>query len=376
MPGIDSRLVEAIKKSHEVVSYVEIITPVQETIRVYATEGSVSVDGTAAVRRSCSFSCVDPDGKHTPRESGSALTPFGSEIRPYRGVRLSSGEELVYPLGVFRISDVDVSDSTEGGVEISVQGYDRSKTIERDGFLAPYIIPAATNIVTAIKAVVERTFPAPDYDVVSSARTTAAPMIFDTSDSPWEVVSKLALSIGCSAYFDVYGHLVVAPAEDIDAVPLPAFTYIEGPGCAMLNLSRKFSDNPGFNGVIVTGESPGDELPAVRAEAWDMVPSSPTYRYGPYGEVPMHHTDQQVKTTDDAQIVANQILQSIIGFSAQVSITGLVNPTLEAGDVIQIERAKSHVSGMYIVDAFNIPLLASGTQSITLREKRLGVGGG
>lgn len=366
------RLAEAIRKSHDVVSYIDIITPVQETIRVYATEGDVKVDGTATIRRSCSFKCIDPDGSFTPSGPRSALTPFGTEVRPYRGARFTDGTEYAYPLGVFRVSTSDVVDTTENGIEISVQCYDKSRTIQRDKFTGIYVIAVGINVIDAIKAVTERTFPDQEYDLVSTPRTVTAPMVFDAGGDPWDVISTLALSIGCSAYFDVYGRLAVAPAEDLNATPTPSFTYIEGPKCTMLDLTKSYTDEPGFNGVVVVGESPGDGLAPVRAEAWDMDPSSPTYRFGPYGEVPYVHTDQNVKTADDAQIVANQILQSMLGYTSQLSITTMVNPLLEAGMVVQVERAKSYVTGLYIADVFDIPLRSSATQSITVREKRYG----
>jgi len=372
---VSDRFLNEIRRSHEVVSYIQVITPVREVITVEATEGEVSVDGTASVRRSCSFSCVDPEGIVTPKDAHSALTPFGTEIIPWRGVRYADGEVEVHPLGVFRISQVEVKDTSSGGVQIRVQAYDYSRTIARDKFREVYTIAAGTNIVAAIKTLVERTFPDVEYNTVSTAMTVTSTKVFDVQDDPWEAIGILALSIGCRAYFDIYGRFTLSVAEDVDATSLPDFTYIEGPGCTMLDLGASYRDDPGFNGVVVIGESMGDEKPPVRAEAWDDEPTSPTYRYGPYGQVPMFHTDQNVKTEDEAQVVANQLLTSLIGVSVGLSITSLVNPTLEAGNIVEVFRAKSNVSGMYTLDAFNVPLASTATQNLTIRQKRFGVSG-
>jgi hypothetical protein len=322
--------------------------------------------------------CVDPLGDLTPSDTSTLLTPYGTELRPYRGVRYAptpehpEGEIDVLPLGVFRLAKVTIQDTTGGSPDIQLEAYDLSRTVARDKFTSPYVIDTGANIVDAIKAILQRTFPDLSYDAISTTRTTTAPRLYDVGDDPWQAVTDLATSLGCDIYFDVEGWVVIAPPADIDALPTPDFTYIEGRQCTMVDLSRIFTDEPGYNGIVLTGESPGDELPAVRAVAWDEEPTSATYHLGPYGEVPQFITDQLIKTTEDAQATADQLLRNLLGFSAQLSITGIVNPSYEAGQVIEVVRARSHVSGLYAVDAFNVPLNAKSTQALTLRQKRQG----
>ncbi|MFH8405582.1 DUF5047 domain-containing protein [Streptomyces sp. NPDC018019] len=365
-----ARLLKEIRRSHTVYAYVDVTSPTQQIRRLPATGGEVSVDRTAAVRRTCKATCVDPLGDLVPSGTDSLLTPYGTELRPYRGVRYADGSVDVLPLGVFRLAKVSVSDATGGSPDIQLEAFDLSRTVARDKFISPYVIASGTNIIDAIKAILARTFPDLSYDAISTTRTTTAPRLYDVGDGPWEAVTELALSLGCDIYFDVEGWVVIAPPVDIDALPTPDFTYIEGEQCTMLDLSRVFTDEPGFNGVVLTGESPGDELPAVRAVAWDEEPTSATYHLGPYGEVPTFVTDQLIKTTEEAQATADQLLRNLLGFSAQLSITGIVNPAYEAGAVVEVVRERSHVSGLYAVDAFNVPLDRGGTQSLTLRQKR------
>lgn len=373
------RFFTEIRRSHEVYSYIDVISPTLETVRLPAIGGDVKCDRTASVRRSCTASCVDPLGVLAPVDTDSLLTPFGTILKPYRGVRYhdgvrqpdgSIGSIEVLPLGVFRLSKSNINDSTGGSVDIQLEAYDLSRTVSRDKFISPYVIATGTNLVDAIKAILERTFPALDYDAISTTRTTTAPKLYDVGDDPWDACTNLATSLGCDIYFDVDGWVVIAPPVDIDALPTPDFTYIEGQGCSMTSLSRVFTDEPGYNGVVVTGESPGDELPPVRAVAWDEEPTSATYHLGPYGEVPMFITDQTIKTAEDAQAVADQLLRNLLGFSSGLSVTGWVNPAYEAGQVVQVERARSHVTGLYAVDAFSVPLSASASQGLTLRAKR------
>lgn len=371
MTRATARYKTEIRKSHTVISYVDVISPTNESVRLPAIDGEVSVDRTAAVRRACRIKCIDPHGTLVPVGTDSILTPYGTEVRPYRGIVYSDGAVEVYPLGVFRISKVTVTDSLGGSPSIDLEAYDLSRTVARDKFTVPYIITVGTNLLSAIKSILGRTFAGLEYDAMSTSIVTTAPQVYDAGDDPWVAASDLAQSMGCDLYFDVDGRVVVAPPVDINALPSPDFDYIEGQGCTMLQLGQQYSDEPGFNGVIVLGESLGDELPPVRSEAWDVEPSSATYHLGPYGEVPLFVKDQNVKTQADADAMSQQLLRNLLGFSSQLSITATVNATFEAGDVVQVTRSRSHVSGLYALDAFNVPLRKESTQSLTVRQKRI-----
>jgi hypothetical protein len=374
MPRATPRFLAEVRRSHTVYSYCDVISPTNEIKRLPAVDGEVSVDRSAEYRRAARIDCIDPLGIFVPEGTSGILTPFGTEVRPYRGVEYADGTIEVYPLGVFRLARVTLTESSSSaansGVRIALEMYDRSRTIARDKFTNVYTVPSGTNILTAIKLILGRTFADLEYDSITTPLATTAPQVYDTSDDPWQAVTKLAASIGCEIYFDTEGRVVIAPPTDIDALPAPDFTYIEGKRSTMMDLQSVFSDEPGFNGVIVTGESPGDEKPPVRAEAWDNEPSSPTYRLGPYGEVPMFITDSNVKTTADAQKMADSLLKQQIGFAAQLTITSWVNPTLEAGDVVEVQRPKMNVAGLYVVDSFNVPLRKDGAQRLGLRTKR------
>lgn len=370
MEQATARFLAEIRKSHKVVSYVDVQGPNQDAFRLTATGGVITVDRTASVKRRCTVDCVDTTGTLTPTDARSLLTPYGTEIRSYRGVIYDDGTEEIMPLGVFRIAKVNVKDSVGGSPDIQIEAYDRSRTVSRDKFTSPYTVASGYNVVQAIKDILERTFPDLQYDAVSSPLVTTAPILYDVSDDPWDKASDLATSLGCELFFDARGRVVLAPPTDIDALPEPDFTYIEGSGCTMLDLDSVLTDEPGYNGVVLTGESVGDELPPVRSVVWDAEPTSPTYHLGPYGEVPMFITDSIVKTQSDADAAAAALLAGQLGFSSQLSITATVNPALDAGDVIQALRERSGVDGLYAIDALTIPLDVAGTQDITLRQKR------
>jgi hypothetical protein len=365
------RFYETIRGSHQIISWIDVIAPDQEVIRLPAIDGQVDVDRSAAIRLKISCQCIDPTGLITPRTEGEILTPYGTELRAYRGVRYSDAEDdyEVSQLGIFRLSKSSISDNNAGSPTISLEGFDKSRTISRDKFIAPFVVESGTDVMTAIRNIAEMTFADVEYDAITTAVTTTAPLFYEAGGDPWDAITKLAQSMGCEAYFDVDGRLAILPPHDINALPSPDFTYVEGEKNTMLDLSREYNDEGVFNGIIVTGESIGDQLPPVRGEVWDMNPTSPTYRYGPYGEVPGFLTDNLAKTEDQCMQIAASQLALILGAASKLSITGIVNPSYECGDIVRVRRDKAKVDGLYVVDSFNVPLRGM-TQSISLREQR------
>ena len=135
--------------------------------------GQVDVDRTATVRRRLALTCADPLGDLTPERAGDLLTPYGTELRPYMGVVYDDGTVEVCALGVFRISQVSIVDDSgtgtasgggtstgsssirqtghPGGLTIDIEAYDKSRTVSRDKFTAPYTIAEGTNVITAIQ---------------------------------------------------------------------------------------------------------------------------------------------------------------------------------------------------------------------------------
>lgn len=382
---------EEITGSHRVFSYVDVVGPNGDVLRLSATDGSVTVDRTATVRRECTVSCIDATGTITPKNATDVLTPTGTEIKPYRGVIYPGGVTEVVPLGVFHVSKVTVTDAQSttpagGGSAIGVtggggggggtpgiviEGYDRSRTMARAKFITPYTVAVGTNIIQAIKDIVARTFPDVTYDSISTTLTNTAPLVYDVANDPWTTVTDLANQVGCEIYFDATGNIVIAPPVDVDHLPSSDWDFIEGNGCMLLGLSVVYTDEPGYNGVVLTGESSGDEVAPIRSVVWDAEPSSPTYHLGPYGEVPMFVTNSIVKTQSDADSVAQATLNSVVGITAQLSLTTMVNPALDASDTVQVTRAKSGIMGKYAIDSLQIPMNATSTSSITLRAKRV-----
>lgn len=375
MQQVTDEFLAEIRKSHVVYSYVDVVTATGDEFQLIATGGSVTVDRTADTRRRATITCIDPTGTITPITAQSVLTPFGTQIKAFRGVRYTSGaldgSTEVAPLGVFRLSKVTVADTSTGTPAISLEMYDLSRTVHRDKFTDTYTVDVGTNIIQAVQALIIRTLPDIVFDSITSPATLNAPMVADSSDDAWDFANLLAAAAGCEVYFTATGRCRIAPPLDVDHLPDPDFTFIEGEGCTMVEVDLVLDDEPGYNGVVLVGESVGDETPPVRSIVWDEEPTSPTYHLGPYGEVPQFITDSTVTTQDQADANALAAFNLINGFPSQLSLTTTVNPALDANDVIAVQRNRIGVNSTYGIDSLAIPLDAATTGTIALRQKRV-----
>lgn len=356
-------------------SYADLVTPTNQTIRLMVTAGSVTIDQTADTRRSCSVTVVDPTGALTPLSSTSPLAPFGSVLKLYRGVKYTTGplagSAETVPLGVFRISQATTAHTGVGIPAVQISAFDLSRTIARDAFTQPYTISSGTNCVQAIQTLINRTVPNVTYDVFTSTVTTAADATYDSTTTPWSVIQTLAQAAACEVFFTATGGVRIAPAVDVDHLPSPVFSFVTGPDCTVTELDVAFTDQPGYNGVIVIGQSAGSSTPPVRSVAWDTNPNSATYYLGPYGQVPQVVTNSNVTTQSDADAAAASALNLVLGFLSQLSVTSLVNPALDVDDVVAVQDPVSGVNSSYAIQALTIPLDSGSTMSVTLRQKRI-----
>jgi hypothetical protein len=362
-----------------------VVSPTNEVLNLNITVGTITADRSAAYRRMCQITCFDSSSQLINVATGTSsavLTPFGAGtlIKPYSGILYPDGSTEVYPLGVFTISQVSIVETdptTQAGITINMTGYDKSRKIDRNKFTSTYVIPAGTPITAAIQTLVNRTWPDVTFSTTASGMTLPYPLTYAVGDSPWAAIGDLSVSVGCETYFDVYGACVTCPPADINALGSPVMSYVEGENCAMTDLTSTYTDDPGYNGVIVIGASPATGQAAVQGAAWDTNPASATYYLGPYGEVPQIVNDTNITTAAGALASAASLLNSQLGYIRQLSLTaiGPGNTALDVDDVVQVTRSNVAVNSRCVVDAVSVPLGQSQTgvpsgynsQSLTLR---------
>lgn len=375
MYPVSARWRAAISRSHRVVSRVELRAGdvvVADSSRLRVLSGSVKFDQAAAVRRTCEVQIQAPEDLVPTFVRRTALDPFGHELRLWRGIdyRLTSGTagpEYV-PLGVFRVEVTAVTDGPAGDSVVTLSGYDRSDAISRSTYERPYAIPSGTNLADAIAAIVadRSSLPTTPQMILAAVTETTPLHLLEEGADPWtDGVQQLAIAAGCEAYFDVTGTFVLRPEPQV--LEPAAVTLAEGDDCTILELDREYT--PGFNGVIVTGES--SFAGPTRGEAFDLNPSSPTYWYGTYGRRPKWETHPLAITSPIAARIARTRLLQESGAGEVVTLRMIPDASLSEGDVVHLRRERSGLDDLLMLQSGEIPLTHDGAMPVVFRDRRV-----
>ncbi len=382
---ISDRFTAALQRDHRIVAKAEILEGEQvvydfsnaDENNGILVDGSVSASR-SAIQRTASCTIVDQSGDLTPRDVRDLLVPGGRQIRLWRGIMFNDiqpdGEpDIEYvPLGTFRFTQTTVEFP-----KIQLESaYDRSWVVS--GEKSPFIISVAngTNIIDTITQLVQTAY----FGVPMNLPLTnegVNGMVFDAGADPWEVCQTLAANVGQRLFFDPMGVLQMRPEPNETDPAVWSFDDLDDDNIGLPTVGRTWQGD-GYNGVIVTASN--SDLPApLFAIAVDSDPNSPTQWGGPFGKrYAPFIKDETIASQAQAQLRANKELQANLGFLQSIKVPALPNPAFEVGDVVRVALARSDITDdpiiteqYCIVDAFDVPLRASGTQTLTTRARRI-----
>lgn len=345
--------------SQQVVSRAIVMLDDVEVVELGIEAGSVTCDARRAVLRSLDLT-ITPDDR-----AWWALRTHGAEIKVWRGLRLSSTEELI-ALGAFVI-DSEISRDSKG--VITVSGADRATRVARNRLEDPYQIQAGTDVGTALELLVRDRYPRVKVGFGSLDRSTGAGAVLQAGaeSDPWRDALEIAAAHGYILYFDGDGVLQLRPVPDPQTTP-PVAVYQPGELSLVLGHEDKADMGGVYNGVIASGEG-SDVADAVKASAWDDDPTSPTYRYGPLGQIPFFYSSPLLTTYTDCLNAARTRLAGLRGRAEAISWDLIVNPALQALDVVEFRDTDA--TRRYALDALTIPLRVNEHMPASARETRV-----
>ncbi|MFF1684578.1 DUF5047 domain-containing protein [Streptomyces sp. NPDC058254] len=352
---MSDRFLARLAESHTPVTRVQLFRTDGSVIDIDHTGGSVSVDRSQSIRRSCTVTCADI--ALIPRTPTDQLAVYGARLRIARGVEYGDGTSELVPLGVFRLDSVD-GDVTDGPVNL--QGKAIECIVADDKLTTPYT--ASGTVVGAIKALIQRSIP--DADVLSLI--TDAPIgsrAFDVEADPWAGAQEIAAAAGAEVFTNADGVFVIAALPDLlTAAPVWAVEAVEGG--VYVSGNRAMTSDAVNNGVLARGENTSDNAPPVSYLATDDDPGSPTYWGGPYGRRPMFYSSSTLITTDACAQAAKLQLAKAKAPNASGDFSSLPNPALEPGDVLRVAHPDG-VRELHQVASFSVPLDTGGDFPIT-----------
>jgi hypothetical protein len=343
---VSDRFLARLAESHSPVTLVQLFLNDGRVIDIPHTGGSVTVDRSQAIRRTCTVTVADTT--LIPRTPVDELAAYGARLRISRGVDYADGTSELVPLGVFRLDSVD-GDVSAGPV--SLQGKDLSAIVSDDKFTAPYRVTGT--VVSAITELIQRSVAG--ADVISTVPGTAiGSRVFDVEADPWTGVQEIAAAAGAECYATADGEFTITTLPDLLAAE-PVWAIEATEGGVYIKANRGMSSDGVKNGWLARGENTSDNVAPVSYLATDNDTSSPTYWGGPFGRRPGFHSSSTLITLAQCQQAATLKLAQGRAPNATGDISSLPNPALEPGDVLRI----MHEDGsreLHQVAGFTVPL--------------------
>lgn len=346
MWDVSPRFLEGVATSHEVVTRVDVYRDGAFVRDLPVTGGEVTVDEGSKVRRVLSISSSEVD--LDPKTAEDLLSPFGTELHVYTGLRFTEGDTEIVPVGVFGIQTAGRSGWLS---DLGISGEDRSRQIADSRLLAPYT-PNGVSVLDAITALCSPVIANLEvYDLTEDLRATDAVASKVTYERErWEAVEALAASIGAEALFDPEGRLVIRDVPQIDADTVPVWAIEANTDTAvMLDIATALSSDKVYNAVVATSSDEGVNVTRVVYQA------SGALAWRPGFQRPRFYSSPLIKSAADADKAALAILARSLVYAQGVELETLPNPALTAGDPVLVTRPDG-TQETRIVSRLSIPL--------------------
>lgn len=358
MQAVSDQFLAALRTSHGLTTEVTAYPPSGDPVVLEIEDGTVTIDRTADQRRrldlTLSNALVYPDEPSDP------VNVYGTELVVKRGVRLAGGARELVQLGVFRIQDA-ARTIPDGGVTITA--WDRSMQVADQRFLAPHRVDAklATDL---IQDFITGVYPSAVFHITTADTTTIPKHVVDRDR--WPEVQRVAQVIGCEVFADENGEWVIQDTPD-PKTAVPVWMVDVGPGGVLVSATDSVTREGAPSVVVALGEGATAAAPVQSASphGWNLDATSPTYALGAYGIVPFYYSAPHIRTTAQANRVADAQLADHLGVSRTIDFNAIPNPALDAGDAVQVNREGR--SELHIIDTLTIPLSASGDMTGSTR---------
>ena len=328
--------------------------------------GQVVSDAGSQVRRTAT---LDTSLALWPVDPRSIIQVTGTEIQVDYGIVIPGVAEPEWvPLIRGLVSKANrVRPIPTSGI-LPLQLVDRAAKVAQDKFTTPAQTVSGALTTAEIRRLIQESLGV-DVAVVDRTGSVQVAPRLDIESERWaDAVEKLADSLGAEVFFDPQGIGVIRFQPTL--TDSPAWVVASGSGGALVERGDELDREGVYNGVIVTGERTDGTAP-VTATVWDTDPASPTYYLGPFGRKPRRYSSPLLTTVAQCEAAGAAILARYKGSNAKVAISMIVNPALEAGDVITLQD--EGVSQVHIIDKVTVPLSPSGAQPLETRSLDLEV---
>lgn len=320
-------------------------------------DGEVEVDGTARIRSTLDLTVA---GEHWPTLATDPLAPYGQEIYIRRGIQYSDSLVEYVGLGYFRVEEVE---RDEPGGPVRVTGSDRMAGIDEANLLTPRQFGVTASLGFIVSTLVLEVYPSATIVWDDDTDDTVLSRALIAEGSRYTFLDDLIRAAGKIWYWDGDGKLQIKSLPDSTD---PVATIATGPGGALLRAEETMTRRGVYNAVVVAGEA-SDIYDPVIGVAIDSSPTSPTYFYGRFGQVPRFFSSPAVLSNSQAQAAAATMLRRGLGLPYSLDLDLYPNPALEPYDPVLADTPDRYQTHM--LERLTIPLTPDGVMRARTREQ-------
>jgi len=331
--------------------------------------GSVTCRGGDAIRWECDLTFDNHD--LVPLSHHDLLHPLShNAVRVWWSILLADGTWGEIPVGTYYLDWPSVSDNGDGSVSLTARGADAVAEVKRARYKDPINI-GGMPAHDAVRTILEDRAPWATLALTPSTYRLAKDYeAGEPGGDPVDDIMRIAQAAGMEFFADRMGVLTLAdqpePGSAVEA-------FIEGPGCAMTEISASIDLDSLLNSVTVastvTQDEEGNEIEPVSAHVQDDDPTSPLW----VGRGRVRHRrieHDYVETEEQARNVARRTLDEHRAAVDQIELITFARPHLDPGDVIAIQADRARITGSRQVTSWSLALGDMSGQRISAAGRR------
>lgn len=300
------------------------------------------------------------------------FVPYGAEVKVYSGLQYDDGVQEYKLMLTGPMEDV-VVDDTEPNLVVTLDMYDRAKSVQRAGFTNNWSFPKNVEVGAGIKLLLSQLnlpfFSTLKYNFHDSRTLTPkTPIIYRPGDDPMQACVDAATACGFEFFFDPTGGACFLPILDPTTATVSWYFNEDDPNILLKEASRTLSRTNAPNFIIRYGTGSGAAVP-VRAQAVDTNPKSNMYWLGSYGRQLDPQSSPFLITKAQCQTAANAALMLSKGSVDAIVATSFPRCDSDVDNVFAVKRARAGiVNELYVIDQIQFTFGTDGQQIATARS--------